>query len=210
MTKSVGWFWGQSYVCSRGLCGKPTHVEIYSGLGSKKIVLFVITWRKICGQYLLEMSLWGIWDSCNSRTLFLCLLLINVLMAWFVLAELDKLLGGGWRIIKPCVWNSWPRSHSRRKCLFCFGWTCQLLEWLIVEKGVRLTRDLSNNLNAGEDLASSAKQPRAWRRELLTQRLLLPLLVGCWISLLTSGNEDQGYNWDPGVRGLKSLLVGLQ
>lgn len=99
---------------------------------------------------------------------------------------------------------------SRRKGLFCFGWSCQLLEWSIVEKGVRLIRDLSNNLNAGEDLASTAKQPGAWRRELLTKRLLLPLLVGGWISVLTWGSEYQGYDWGPGVCSLRSLLVSLQ
>lgn len=33
-------------MCARGLCGKPTYLEISSGLGSKKIALFVITWRK--------------------------------------------------------------------------------------------------------------------------------------------------------------------
>lgn len=55
--------------------------------------------------------------------------------------------------------------------------------------------DLSNNLNAGEDLASTAKQPRAWRRELLTEKLLLPLLVGCWVPDFCAqwGSVDKGH-----------------
>lgn len=44
-------------MCARGLCDKPTHIKNSSGLGSKKVVVFVLMWRKICAQHLLEMSL---------------------------------------------------------------------------------------------------------------------------------------------------------